>query len=109
MDPEFLSLRSTDGKDSRVHRGSLGCLVASHDRYNRFKAGHPGGFIEAFANMYADIAEMLAINSLESDEHGTESQRYVFDVENSATVTDLLSKATAAARSQTWLDVTDRE
>ncbi len=29
--------------------------VVDEPRYNRFKAGHPGGFIEAFANLYADI------------------------------------------------------
>ena len=28
-------------------------------RYTRFKAGHPAGFIEAFANYYEDIAEAL--------------------------------------------------
>jgi hypothetical protein len=31
------------------------------ERYNRFKAGHPAGFIEAFANNYSDIASDLRI------------------------------------------------
>ena len=35
--------------------------VAALRRYNRFKAGHPAGFIEAFANLYGDIADALAL------------------------------------------------
>ena len=33
--------------------------VANKRRYNRFKSGHPAGFIEAFANLYSDIADCL--------------------------------------------------
>jgi hypothetical protein len=33
--------------------------VASQLRYNRFKSGHPAGFIEAFGNLYVDIADKL--------------------------------------------------
>jgi len=106
MEPEYLNLRTTDGKDCRIHRGSLGCLVAAHNRYNRFKAGHPSGFIEAFANIYADIAEALTI---ESSPKGMESREYVFGVDNSAIVTQLLSKASDAARSKTWVEVADKK
>jgi hypothetical protein len=33
--------------------------LASELRYNRFKSGHPAGFVEAFANLYYDIADKL--------------------------------------------------
>ncbi|NCC62479.1 MAG: hypothetical protein EOM12_16420 [Verrucomicrobiae bacterium] len=33
--------------------------VACLPRYTRFKAGHPAGFLEAFANLYWDIANCL--------------------------------------------------
>ena len=33
--------------------------MANLPRYCRFKAGHPAGFIEAFANYYADIAASI--------------------------------------------------
>jgi hypothetical protein len=80
--------------------------VAAHDRYNRFKAGHPSGFIEAFANIYADIAEVL---TSDSSPKGLESREYVFGVDNSAIVTQLLSKASEAARSRTWVEVADKK
>lgn len=56
MEPELLRLRNTTGVESAIHRGTAACMVASQPRYNRFKAGHPDGFIEAFANTYNDIA-----------------------------------------------------
>jgi len=56
LEPEVLRLRTVNGTDTAIHRGTLGNLMAGQPRYNRFKAGHPDGFIEAFANVYADIA-----------------------------------------------------
>ena len=106
VDSEILSLRTTSGEDHRIHRGTLGCLVASEDRYNRFKAGHPSGFIEAFANIYNDIAQVLTSDiSLGA----TQSQKFVFGVDNSALVTRLLSKATEAALSHTWVEISNQK
>ncbi len=39
----------------REIRFGQGFPIVDEPRYNRFKAGHPGGFIESFANLYADI------------------------------------------------------
>jgi predicted dehydrogenase len=57
--PEQLTLGSSDGSIRVVDPGSPGLLEASKPRYQRFKPGHPSGFIEAFANLYADIAAAL--------------------------------------------------
>jgi predicted dehydrogenase len=59
MDPEVLRMSDSAGRISLVDRTSGENRVAHHDRYCRFKAGHPAGFIEAFANYYADIAANL--------------------------------------------------
>lgn len=50
-----------DNKNGRriLDRACKGLKEASFERYNRFKAGHPAGFIEAFANYYWDLAEAL--------------------------------------------------
>ncbi|MVF12828.1 Gfo/Idh/MocA family oxidoreductase [Ketobacter sp. MCCC 1A13808] len=56
MDPEILSFSDNTGRTFRLDRGSSEAGLAMESRYNRFKAGHPSGFIEAFANLYADIA-----------------------------------------------------
>ena len=65
--PEFLHCSNTLGHSHVIHRGSSDCLIAHELRYNRFKAGHPSGFIEAFSNHYFDIAEDLQAGKRFSD------------------------------------------
>jgi len=59
MEPEDLRWADDDGHHFILDRGSGEAETARQLRYNRFKAGHPSGFIEAFANLYADIADDL--------------------------------------------------
>lgn len=59
MDPEILRFNNVYGENILIDRTAANNLVASESRYCRFKAGHPAGFIEAFANYYADIAASL--------------------------------------------------
>ena len=59
MSPEFLVYNKKDGQRHIIDRGQTELLEANKGRYNRFKAGHPSGFIEAFANIYADLYECL--------------------------------------------------
>jgi len=56
--PEELALVYSDGRRVTMDRASS-VEVANMQRYNRFKAGHPAGFIEAFSNLYSDIADCL--------------------------------------------------
>ncbi|RDU70617.1 gfo/Idh/MocA family oxidoreductase [Helicobacter aurati] len=58
-DPEILLLNDKNGNRSILDRASPHCLESNKPRYNRFKAGHPAGFIEAFANYYSDVASSL--------------------------------------------------
>lgn len=53
--PEHLHLALPTGELRTIDRAS-NCLVANAPRYERMKAGHPSGYIEAFANIYDDIA-----------------------------------------------------
>ncbi|MHA1381640.1 MAG: Gfo/Idh/MocA family protein [Candidatus Helarchaeota archaeon] len=57
--PEYLYLSDKYGRNWMVDRGHIDMEISNHERYNRFKAGHPAGFIEAFANYYDDIAKAL--------------------------------------------------
>lgn len=59
MEPEDLHFSDNEGHHFVLDRGSSEATTAQDIRYNRFKAGHPSGFIEAFSNLYADIAESL--------------------------------------------------
>jgi predicted dehydrogenase len=58
MSPEELIMSFSDGQRQIVDRASI-VEVANTRRYNRFKSGHPAGFIEAFANLYSDVADCL--------------------------------------------------
>lgn len=58
MNPEELELSFVDGTKVTLDRAST-VDIADAPRYTRFKAGHPAGFIEAFANVYFDIHKAL--------------------------------------------------
>lgn len=58
LNPEELLISHIDGRREIVDRASA-VKMADQSRYNRFKAGHPAGFIEALANLYIDINTAL--------------------------------------------------
>jgi predicted dehydrogenase len=58
--PDRLIFANQTGARTFIDQGSGGLLVAQDDRYQRFKPGHPTGFIEAFANYYFDIHNVLS-------------------------------------------------
>jgi predicted dehydrogenase len=58
MEPEDLIFYDVHGDKHHIDRAS-NVVISSETRFNRFKVGHPAGFIEAFANIYIDIANKL--------------------------------------------------
>lgn len=60
-DPEYLSLADNSGYRWKIDRGSPGMEICNQQRYSRFKAGHPAGFVEALGNYYYDIAESIRL------------------------------------------------
>ncbi|MDR1917350.1 MAG: Gfo/Idh/MocA family oxidoreductase [Synergistaceae bacterium] len=56
--PEQLEVAFPDGRKNSLDRGQK-LKTANEARYNRFKAGHPAGYLEGFANLYSDIADSL--------------------------------------------------
>jgi predicted dehydrogenase len=70
MNPEQLLISHRDGR--REIRDRASSVVAAEARYQRFKVGHPAGFIEALGNLYADIHAALqayiSIGTYESSE-----------------------------------------
>ena len=95
-DPESLVLSDTGGHTAQIHRGSRDCLIAQQPRYNRFKMGHPSGFIEAFSNVYSDIADSLAEKKL---------NQFVFDANNSLVVLKILEQAAISASEKKWREI----
>ncbi len=58
MQPEELIFSTINGDRMIIDRAS-NVSISSQLRYNRFKSGHPAGFIEALGNLYFDIAQKL--------------------------------------------------
>jgi predicted dehydrogenase len=58
-EPEFLKISNDEGSQFVMDRTHPDNLEANRERYQRFKAGHPAGFIEAFANYYTDLATWI--------------------------------------------------
>ncbi len=104
MDPEVLHLARLDGTCVTLDRGAPQLRVAGASRYTRFKAGHPAGFLEAFANLYVDIAEALK-GHLRGGGPPAGQAEYVYGIEQAVQGFRLLEAVSGSARARRWLSV----
>lgn len=100
-EPERLTLADAEGGIRMLDPGSPGLLEAGLPRYQRFKPGHPSGFIEAFANLYADIASALRKRQSSSSEPAGP----VKGVKHSKQGLALLEALHQAAGSRCYIDI----
>lgn len=97
--PETLRIAHDDGRIELIDRGG-GCDVASATRYARFKAGHPAGYVEAFANLYTDIHA-----ALHAKHAGTAmNQREIFGSDIAGDGLRFLHAMAESARNRRWID-----
>ncbi|MBI5701720.1 Gfo/Idh/MocA family oxidoreductase [Candidatus Saganbacteria bacterium] len=101
MDPERLFLRDNRGQEQVLDRGSLGVNVCGLPRYGRFKAGHPAGFIEAFANLYCDIADSITAYMGKS----SYDAEYVYGIDEALEGLCMFQSVDKAAKNKTWVNV----
>lgn len=100
MTPEDLQLSYIDGRRECVDRASMvgeACLP----RYNRFKAGHPAGFIEAFANIYCDIADCYS----EYQKKGLYTSDEVFGVAHAIEGLQLFEAIAQSVDEHRWVSI----
>ena len=100
LNPDELEISSNDGSRKTIDRASA-CLVAGEFRYNRMKPGHPTGFVEAFANLYADIAD----NLLAFKQGKAQTSPYVFGLDHAKQGLELFAAAQASQHSGVWESV----
>lgn len=97
LNPDELELNYNDGRREILDRAGQ-CEYAGQFRYNRMKPGHPTGFVEAFANLYADIhselTRYLANQAANSD--------YVFGLSQAKAGLELFKTAQDSVSSGTW-------
>ena len=100
MHPEELRICYKDGTCITVDRASK-TLKCNEMRYNRYKAGHPSGFVEAFANLYYDIADAL-IEYRSNDKH---NNPYVFGIDHSIRGLELFAAARESDNDRCWKEL----
>ena len=95
LDSENLYFNDNRGNKLIIDRASLDVNISTELRYNRFKAGHPAGFIEAFANYYSDIADLI-IGKTDN------KNRYVFGIEDALEGLKMLEAMTKSSKNKGW-------
>lgn len=102
--PDSFVLRRRDRTVQVIDRGSPDLVEAGKPRYVRFKAGHPTGFIEAFANLYSDIADALTASSGPQD-GWREPNEFVADAAAAHYGMTVLAAMARSSREHRWLAV----
>lgn len=98
--PEKIELNHNDGSKKILDRSSK-AFVLNFKRYNRYRAGHPAGFIEAFANAYTDIADALIAHK----KRKKKQNKYVFGFQHSLKGIKFLETASKANLTKKWLKI----
>lgn len=102
-DPEHLHFSDNQGNRKVIDRSNHEMEVCSQKRYTRFKAGHPAGYIEAFANLYWDIADVLD-NYVST--HEIIRHEYVAGVDEAYSGLLMLEAIAASSEQGKWIELT---
>ena len=99
-EPETLKVHDKDGGIYILDR-SNDHVEGDKIRYNRFKVGHPSGFIEAYANYYWDISDALT----EYFKHGKEASHYLMNIDTAIEGLKMFEAAHASAINHQWVKI----
>lgn len=105
MEPEALLVHDSRGQRRIIDRAAAESSVAAQPRYNRFKAGHPAGFMEAFANLYVDIAEGLAAHRAGN----APTSPYLFSSRDALEGLKMLQAISRSAETRQWIRIDESE
>lgn len=96
LEPEVLIVSDKSGKLHHLDRGSENLFVANQFKYNRFKVGHPVGFIESLANFYEDVYD---------DYKSNKSERLTYGLSESEECLSLLEAISKSAKQKKWISI----
>lgn len=100
MNPEEVLISYSDGRREIIDRAAV-AQIANQQRYNRFKAGHPAGFNEALANLYADIYQELNYYK----QHKENSTSEVFGSELALSGLEWIEAMVRSCSSKKWEEI----
>ena len=95
--PDIINYADIDGNKFVIDRNSPNLVISSIRDYNRFKPGHPSGFVEALSNYYIDIANAHFEIEIENEE--------VFGFEQSFLGLKLFQSIGKSAIEKKWIDL----
>lgn len=95
--PELLDISYSNGDKLTIDRGSN--IIVNNRLYNRMTAGHPSGFIEAFANLYNNIYDALL--SFKKDKKII-SNEFVFGIDHGIKGINFLHTASISNKKECW-------
>jgi len=98
--PEKLEFSYNTGQKTIIDRGS-DIEISPNPLYNRMTPGHPAGFIEAFANLYNDIADSLN----QYYKNNTYTNNYVYGFEHARNGIILLDAASKSNQLKKWISI----
>ena len=106
--PEELSLLKPDGSTTVLHRAA-GATSPAAGRASRLPGGHPEGFIEGFANLYAAFGADLrrdrtAPENSSPDERRSDEETDYPTFEDGAAGVRFVERAVESAESGKWVD-----
>jgi len=105
INPEELIFSFADGSRKIVDRGVPG-KVSNQSKYNRFKVGHPSGFIEAFANLYSDIADLLTDLRIKKFQNNHE---YIQPLKHSIEGLNFFQCAHVSHQEKKWVNINENQ
>ncbi len=100
--PDQLIITNRESIITQYNRGNA---IHQNLIVERFKPGHPTGFVEAFANLYSDIADNLLRYYLSPQNFKFDENVYGWEHANEGL--DLLSKASIASEKGYWVSLKD--
>ena len=95
VEPEKLIMFNLDGTKTILDRSSA-VYEANKERYNRYKPGHPSGFLEAFANIYLDLANEVIFKK---------KNDYTFGLRSSQKISNFCDASIKSDKSGKWIKV----
>tara|TARA_Y100000766_G_scaffold276280_1_gene280259 strand:- start:633 stop:1799 length:1167 start_codon:yes stop_codon:yes gene_type:complete len=103
--PEILTLVDKKGAINLVDRSSNELIEANRKCYQRFKAGHPAGFIEAYANLYRDIYLKLKMNDKSNINIRTDKFPFLSGINNSLDCMKFLEAIELSSQLNCWIEI----
>lgn len=97
MDPDHLTESDINSNRMVINRGAVS---AEAGRRDRFKPGHPTGFVEAFANFYSDVAE-----DIHAVKAGAPGNRWIRPIEEAFDGIRFLDAAARSHHSGKWIEI----